>query len=74
MHVGVLFKLSAVCHGILLTRNMHLINEMFVRAAFIGRTDIVKSCLEIGANYNHRAGDALVLAARFGYAELSTCC
>jgi hypothetical protein len=70
MQVGVLFKLSAVCHGILLTHNMLLINEMFVRAAFIGRTDIVKSCLAIGANVNHRAGEAVVLAARFGYTEI----
>ena len=65
--VGVFFKLPVVCHGILVTHNMFLVNEMFVRAAFIGRTDIVKSCLAIGANVNHRAGEALVLAARFGY-------
>jgi hypothetical protein len=68
--VGVLFKLSAVCNGILNTHNMLLINEMFVRAALIGRTDIVKCCFAKGANVNHRGGEALVVSARFGYADI----
>ena len=68
--VGVFFKLPLVCDSILASRNITLVNEMFIYAAFIGRTDIVKSCLAIGADPNHRSGEALVLAARFGYMEI----
>jgi hypothetical protein len=68
-HVGVLFKLPSVCHYILASRNTFLINEVFVCAAFIGRTDIVKSCLNVEADVNYHVGDALVVAARFNYME-----
>ena len=69
LHVGVLFKLDSICRGILESRNMHLVNEMFIHAAFIGRTDVVRLCLGAGADVDFN-GDALVVAARFNYLEI----
>lgn len=69
-HVGFFFKIPTVCDGILRAQNTFLLDEMFVRAAFIGRADIVRTCLAMGANCNHRGGEAIVLASRFGYTEI----